>query len=29
MRKISSISSIWGRDYKLEEKPFNTLIVKM
>ena len=25
MRKISSISSIWGRDYKLEEKPFNTL----
>ncbi len=25
MRKISSISSIWGRDYKLEEKPFDTL----
>ena len=28
MRKISSISSIWGRDYKLEEKPFNTLSSK-
>lgn len=25
MRKISSISSIWGRDYKLEEKPFDAL----
>ena len=28
MRKISSISPIWGREYKLEEKPFNTLSSK-
>lgn len=28
MRKISSISSIWGREYKLEEKPFDTLSSK-
>lgn len=25
MRKISSISPFWGREYNLEEKPFNTL----
>ena len=28
MRKISSISSLWGREYKLEEKPFDTLSSK-
>lgn len=28
MRKISSISSLWGREYKLEEKLFDTLSSK-
>ena len=25
MAKINSISPLWGREYKLEEKPFDTL----
>lgn len=28
MRKISSVSSLWGRDYSIEEKPFDTLSSK-
>lgn len=28
MANINSISPLWGRDYKLEEKPFDILVSK-